>query len=55
MALSYVQIRSICVKFGDVETEVDLKEEITKKDVENGEKDENSKVNQEKPLVELKI
>jgi len=26
MALSYVQIRSICVKFGDVETEIDKKE-----------------------------
>ncbi len=26
MALSYVQIRSICVKFGDVETEIDRKE-----------------------------
>ena len=26
MSLSYVQIRSICVKFGDVETEIDRKE-----------------------------
>jgi len=26
MALSYVQIRSICIKFGDVETEIDRKE-----------------------------
>ncbi len=26
MSLSYVQVRSICVKFGDVETEVDRKE-----------------------------
>lgn len=26
MALSYVQVRSICVKFGDVETEIDRKE-----------------------------